>query len=299
MQFTQEFVNRSARVKACDFHPTTNLLLCTLHTGDAQLWDHQTHELLSTVHVSDCPIRCCKFIDRESTFICGGDDLQCHVYTFPTVEKITSFPAHEDFVRCIDVHAAQPYVLTGGDDHKIKLWDWSRCWLNIAVYNGHNNYVMSVAFNPNDSNTFASASLDKTVKVWNITSGECESTLVGHEKGINCVAYQSSTGKPYLASGSDDHTLKVWDYEAKECVQTVEGHTHNVSAVLFHPSLPIIVSASEDESVKVCNSSTYEAVTLLQLSLKRVWATATKGTKLAFGCDDGIGVVDISSLARL
>ena len=37
--------------------------------------------------------------------------------------------------------------------------------------------------------TFASASLDKSVKVWSLGSGEANYTLEGHERGVNCVSY--------------------------------------------------------------------------------------------------------------
>ncbi len=46
-----------------------------------------------------------------------------------------------------------------------------------------------VVFNPKDTNTFASASLDRTVKVWSIGQPTPNFTLDGHEKGVNCVDY--------------------------------------------------------------------------------------------------------------
>lgn len=49
----------------------------------------------------------------------------------------------------------------------IKLWDWTHKWLCIQAFEGHNHYVMDVVFNPKDNNQFASASLDRTVKVDN------------------------------------------------------------------------------------------------------------------------------------
>ena len=50
---------------------------------------------------------------------------------------------------------------------------------------------------------------------------------------------------------------QVWDYQTKSCVQTLEGHTHNVSAVCFHPDLPIIITGSEDGTVRIWHSTTY------------------------------------------
>ena len=47
----------------------------------------------------------------------------------------------------------------------IKLWDWEKKWTCTQVFEGHTHYVMQIVINPKDNNTFASASLDRTVKV--------------------------------------------------------------------------------------------------------------------------------------
>jgi len=53
------------------------------------------------------------------------------------------------------------------DDMLIKLWDWDKKWQCSQVFEGHTHYVMMVVLNPKDYNQFASASLDKTIKVSN------------------------------------------------------------------------------------------------------------------------------------
>ena len=47
----------------------------------------------------------------------------------------------------------------------IKLWDWDRKWACTQVFEGHTHYVMQIVINPKDNNQFASASLDRTIKV--------------------------------------------------------------------------------------------------------------------------------------
>lgn len=47
----------------------------------------------------------------------------------------------------------------------IKLWNWEKQWSCQQVFEGHTHYVMQIVINPKDNNTFASASLDRTLKV--------------------------------------------------------------------------------------------------------------------------------------
>ena len=87
------------------------------------------------------------------------------VYNYNTMDKVKSFEAHTDYIRCVAVHPSLPYLLSSSDDMLIKLWDWDKGWTCTQIFEGHSHYVMQVGFNPKDSNTFASASLDRTVKV--------------------------------------------------------------------------------------------------------------------------------------
>lgn len=58
----------------------------------------------------------------------------------------------------------------------IKCWDWEKGWKCVQVYEGHSHYVMGLAINPKDTSLFASACLDRTVKVWSV-SEQCALAL--------------------------------------------------------------------------------------------------------------------------
>lgn len=182
----------------------------------------------------------------------------------------------------------------------IKLWDWEKDFDCVQVFEGHSHYVMMVKINPRDTNTFASASLDKSIKVWGLTAGTPHFTLDGpgsHEKGVNCIDYYPGGDKPYLISGSDDRMVKIWDYQTKACLQTLEGHSHNVSSVCFHARLPIIISSSEDGTVRLWHSTTYRPETTLNYGLERAWAVATAkdSNKIAIGYDEGTVVIKLGN----
>lgn len=177
----------------------------------------------------------------------------------------------------------------------IKLWNWEKAWTCQQVFEGHSHYVMQIAINPKDNNTFASASLDRTLKVWQLGSSTANFTLDGHEKGVNCVDYYHGGDKPYLISGADDRLVKIWDYQNKTCVQTLEGHAQNISAVCFHPELPVILTGSEDGTVRVWHANTNRLESSLNYGFERVWTICClKGSNnVALGYDEGSILVKI------
>ncbi|KZV26094.1 Coatomer, beta' subunit isoform 1 [Dorcoceras hygrometricum] len=264
-------------------------MLASLYSGTVCIWNYQTQTMVKSFEVTELPVRSAKFIARKQWVVAGADDMFIRVYNYNTMDKVKVFEAHTDYIRCVAVHPTLPYVLSSSDDMLIKLWDWEKGWVCTQIFEGHSHYVMQVTFNPKDTNTFASASLDRTIKIWNLGSPDPNFTLDAHLKGVNCVDYFTGGDKPYLITGSDDHTAKVWDYQTKSCVQTLEGHTHNVSAVCFHPELPIIITGSEDGTVRIWHATTYRLENTLNYGLERVWAIGyMKGSRrVVIGYDEG------------
>ena len=256
--------------------------------------------LIKSFEIGTNPVRCARFIVRKNWIIAGTDDMRLRVYNYNTMEKVKEWEAHTDYIRFIEIHSNRPYILSSSDDMSIKLWDWEKDFDCIQVFEGHGHYVMMIKINPRDTNTFASASLDKTIKVWGLTANTPHFSLDGagsHEKGVNCIDYYPGGDKPYLLSGSDDRTVKIWDYQTKACLQTLEGHLHNISSVCFHPRLPMIISASEDGTVRLWHSTTYRPETTLNYGMERAWAiAATKdANKIAIGYDEGTVVLKLGN----
>lgn len=291
------FAQNSERVKSVDLHPTEPWVLVSLYLGTICIWNYLSQTLEKSIKVTDSPVRSLKFVARKHWIVTAADDKLIRVYNYDTMEKIKEYEAHTDFIRSVTVHPTLPYLLSCSDDKVIKLWDWEKDWQCTRVFEGHSHYVMQVAFNPKDTNSFASASLDGTIKIWNIGSSAPNFTLDGHLKGVNCVDYFIHGEKTYLLSGSDDSTAKVWDCETKSCVQTLEGHVHNVTTVTVHPELPIIITTSEDGAVHIWNSTTFSLEQKLNYALERVWAIGhVKGSyKVAFGFDNGTIIVEMNA----
>ncbi|CAD2221377.1 beta prime cop protein [Angomonas deanei] len=285
------------RVKMVDIHPKEPLFIAALYSGVVNLWNYETEALVKSFDTgTGLPVRCARFIPKLNSFICGCDDTQIRVYNYNTMERTAIFPAHDDFIRSIAVHEVLSIVLTCSDDMTVRQWDWKNGWVLETIYEGHEHCCLGVAFNPKDQNTFATCSMDCTIKFWSINNVYPNYQLEGHEDCVNCIEYYPKGDKPYLLSGSDDFTVRLWDYQNRQCLQIFPFHTANVTSVLFHPDEPLIITVAEDTDMKVISSETFRLLfNMDHHMMNRAWTISAKRNTNRFivGYDNGISVFSV------
>jgi len=154
------------------------------------------------------------------------------------------------------------------------------------MYHG-SNWVLSVAFHPNDSDTLVSGSRDKTIKIWHLPSGECQATFKGHSNMVLSVAFKPGDSDT-LVSGSADNTIKIWHLPSGECQATFKGHSSSVYSVAWSADGKLLASGSSDETVRVWSADDGSCAKVLSGHSYYVNSVAWSpdGKLLASGSDD-------------
>ncbi|KAM0906442.1 hypothetical protein ACQ4PT_016754 [Festuca glaucescens] len=186
----------------------------------------------------------------------------------------------------IDVHPTEPWIMTTNHagsfriwNYLTMLWDWGNGW-KCTEFGGHTDRVMQVTVNLENNDSFASASLDGTVKIWSICSDDPNNiiTLKLAEHGL-CADYFTRYNRQHLIAGCDDRNAQIWELRMKERVHELEGHDDRVTAVGLHPELQILITGSLDGAVRIWNSTTYKLENIIGFNLGAVYA---------FGCIKGL-----------
>jgi len=147
-------------------------------------------------------------------------------------------------------------MVSASADGTLRLWDLeseppgleSSDRKPAQIFAGHTSGVYSMVL-MKDGRRMASASADKTLKLWDLSTGSCLRTYTGHKCGVWSVA--STKDSQRIISASQDKTLKLWDVETGDCLQTYTGHNDWVSLVVLTDDDKRILSASFDNTLKL------------------------------------------------
>ena len=131
---------------------------------------------------------------------------------------------------------------------------------DATVLSGHTAAVLMVTFSL-DGKRIATASADKTARIWDAETGSVVGSLMGHEDAVLGVAFNPDDTR--LATASADKTVRLWDLSTRRLVSTLHGHTDTVRGVAFSPDGGRIATASDDKTARIWEATSGKAVIIL------------------------------------
>ncbi|AAS51997.1 ADR077Cp [Eremothecium gossypii ATCC 10895] len=243
MKMLTKFESKSTRAKAIAFHPSRPWVLVALFSSTIQLWDYRMGVLLHRFEEHEGPVRGVDFHPTQPLFVSAGDDYSIKVWSLSTHKCLFTLNGHLDYVRTVFFHTELPWIISASDDQTIRIWNWQNR-REIACLTGHNHFVMCAQFHPTED-LVVSASLDETVRIWDISGLRKRHSAPGSQS----FEEQMITQQNLFDGGFGDCVVKF----------ILEGHTRGVNWASFHPTLPLIVSGSDDRQVKLWRMSSTKA----------------------------------------
>ncbi|MBN3300586.1 WDR49 protein, partial [Amia calva] len=168
-------------------------------------------------------------------------------------------------VTCFDFCKSLNLLVTGGMDHRVRLWNQYVTSRPVAVLEGHYMTVLDVAIYEPLGQIF-SYSKDAVLKVWDIVSQRCLRTLVLKFPCVQAGRTLEHGDFPFLlvptaphvllvVTGCDDSTVAVWDVDTgTKCLQLSGVHgQEEITCMAFDSTLRRLVTGARNGTIKVWN----------------------------------------------
>ncbi len=225
----------------------------------------------------------------------GLDDGRIDKWDVSTRGKIETIGRQNNWVRAIAVTPDGQHILTGAQG-LVLVWDvTAKEQRPQHVFRGH--YVLkhgteistkgssettraepivAIAVSPRDGKLAVSASLDGTVKIWDITNNTEPITLQGESYPVSAIVVTPDGQQALLAS--EDKTVKIWSLPDGRERPSLEGHTREVNAVAITRKGRYAISVSDDQMLKVWELTTgHNIATFYSDEVLRTCAVAPDG----------------------
>ncbi|KAB2017659.1 hypothetical protein ES319_D08G177700v1 [Gossypium barbadense] len=251
--------------------------------GDARIWDISLKKCVICLSGHTLAVTCVKW-GGDGVIYTGSQDCTIKVWETSQGKLIRELKGHGHWVNSLALsteyvlrtgafdHTGKQYsspeemkkvalerynkmkgnaperLVSGSDDFTMFLWEPAVSKHHKVRMTGHQQLVNHVYFSP-DGQWVASASFDKSVKLWNGTTGEFVAAFRGHVGPVYQISW--SADSRLLLSGSKDSTLKVWDIRTKKLKQDLPGHADEVFAVDWSPDGEKVASGGKDRVLKL------------------------------------------------
>lgn len=282
----------------------------------------QTNPLYSLrTHIWD--ISTLAYSPDGQTLVSGSFDETIQIWNLKTRKLIRSLPGHKDGVNAVVISPnGQTLVSAGGSaqpttDKTINVWNLQQPQLAVPqtkiqrklqpkakrqnsnnpllTLTGHAAGITSLALAP-DGQVIASASYDKTIKLWNLKTGQLINTLTGHNSWVRSIAI-SPDGQTLASGGGSldpntDTNVRLWNLQTGKLIRTIPGNPDSTSFVGFSPDGQTLVLASET-AIKIYNTNSGELV-------RTINAPSDEGIKAVAVSPDGtIATTSLDASVRL
>lgn len=220
----------------------------------------------------------------------------CTATSLRSVKERSPRTVHQRGIRSAMLNSDGTLLFSAGDDSLMKLSRVSDLTV-LRTFSGHKDSIVCMALSADETRAL-SASNDRTVRMWDVSSGKELFCATPHANTYRVCAIALNMDGSLAAMGGDDGMVKVYDTKSGACVSELKGHTDGVSAVSFAPDGKRLLTGSWDQSVKlwdVTNQSALHTFNGHKNDVMSVFLSDDGTRALSGGFDRSMLVWDVSN----
>ncbi|RXN13252.1 lissencephaly-1 -like protein [Labeo rohita] len=237
--FERTLKGHTDSVQDISFDHTGKLLASCSADMTIKLWDFQGFECIRTMHA---------VMPNGDHIVSASRDKTIKMWEVATGYCVKTFTGHREWVRMVRPNQDGTLIASSSNDQTVRVWvvATKECKAELRE---HEHVVECISWAPESAHPtileatgsetkksgkpgpfLLSGSRDKTIKMWDVSTGMCLMTLVGHDNWVRGVLVHP--GGKFIVSCADDKTLRIWDYKNKRCMKTLSAHEHFVTSLV-------------------------------------------------------------------
>jgi serine/threonine protein kinase len=177
----------------------------------------------------------------------GGKDGMLLYWDVETGQIVRRFPKHPQEIRSIAFSPASDHIASASG-FTVRLYDVRG--QELRRFSGHSGSIKCLAFSA-DGKRLITGSDDKTIRLWDVSTGREIQRFSRHTAGITALAFRADTTQ--FASASRDQTVRLWDLRSGLEVGTLDAHAGTVLDIAVSPDGRSLASAHFDTILRVWN----------------------------------------------
>lgn len=281
---------QNATLTAANYHKKSKLLITAYSTGSFYLHELPEVTMIHSLTISDHAIQTACFNSTGDWMALGSSNLgQLLVWEWQSEQYVMKQQGHSSEMNSIAYSPDGQYIVTGGEDAKVKLWKVSNGFC-FVTFHEHTSAVTAVEFSQN-KRFCVSASLDGTVRAYDIIRYRNFRTFTSPRPVQFASVALDHSGELVVAGGQDVFEIYLWSMKLGRLLEVLSGHEGPVNALAFAPvaTSSLLVSGSWDKTIKIwnCLESSGEHETIEILSDVTAIAFKPNGEEVAVAALNG------------
>ncbi len=305
------------------FSVDSKLVACSDLSNRIQIWDARNGKLLRTIGPMAADIKSILFSAKgESLIVSVGksdtikdgrsrktiDQVQPKILILDHLNAIakkdsatsdsikTTLSGFDAEIKSLGCTNDENIIIGCGEKDR-KIYTWKRVdgeFKMSAIDSGHTKDVTGLAISA-DNQKLVTCSSDKTIRLWDVPSGNLIRTFAGHSREITGVAFSPEDDR--IVSTSIDRTARVWNLKGEE-ILLCQGHFDSVNTARFSSDSSEIITGSNDKTIRIWNGDTKSSTSSIRGHQNVVWSADFLGngkTVVSASEDKTVTVTDFST----